>query len=275
MMIFTERLRIYFKTRLSCIVCQKHNYAEAKFVHGTFERLLDLMSLYHGLSKPVKYHDDHHHRHHELDVVDAELLRIWDNMSALVYEVHRDVTASRATRSRIFLFIGLLNLLASICGVLMSVFGADFANIPAVPGFIIDVNGRFSNDLLIGEGLFALAEAFGWGYAYHMTYFLFVEEADPGCGLQDFDHVYSRYHQLRYFKSLMYNGEVKPATAKYFVAEWKRELWVALHCLLSTKEGTRLGDTIDMFVTLAHYRLDRLMAITSFSCDHEPEVDCA
>ena len=69
-------------------------------------------------------------------------------------------------------------------------------------------------------------------------------------------NLFLRYHQLRYFKSLMYNGEVKPATAKYFVAEWKRELWVALHCLLSTKEGTRLGDTIDMFVTLAHYRLD-------------------
>ena len=68
---------------------------------------------------------------------------------------------------------------------------------------------------------------------------------------------YVRYQQLRSFKSLMYNGEVKPAAAKYFVAEWRRELWVALHCLLSTREGTRLGDTIDMFVTLANYRLDK------------------
>ena len=77
------------------------------------------------------------------------------------------------------------------------------------------------------------------------------------CCHKDNKMFYVRYQQLRSFKSLMYNGEIKPATAKYFVAEWKRELWVALHCLLSTKEGTRLGDTIDMFVTLANYRLDR------------------
>jgi len=259
MIIFTERLRIYFKSRLSCIVNKKHKYAEAKFIHGTFERLLDLISLHHELTYKDHDHHHHNHHHHDLDVVDAELLRIWDNMSVLVYEVHRDVTASRATRSRIFLFIGLLNLIASIFGVLMELSLGDFANIPAIPGFspFINVNGRFSNDFLVGEALYVLAESIGWGYAYHMTYFLFVEEADPGCGLKEFDHVYSRYQQLRSFKSLMYNGEVKPAAAKYFVAEWRRELWVALHCLLSTKEGTRLGDTIDMFVTLANYRLDR------------------
>ena len=27
---------------------------------------------------------------------------------------------------------------------------------------------------------------------YYMTYFLFLEEADPGCGLVDLDDVYSR-----------------------------------------------------------------------------------
>ena len=55
----------------------------------------------------------------------------------------------------------------------------------------------------------------------------------------------------------MSTGQVRPRVAKYFVAEWKRELGVALHCLLTTKEGTGLRDTIDMFVTLANYRLDR------------------
>ena len=47
----------------------------------------------------------------------------------------------------------------------------------------------------------------------------------------------------------------RPAVVKYFVSEWRRELGVALNCLLTQKEGLRLLDTMDMFVTLANYRL--------------------
>ena len=31
-----------------------------------------------------------------------------------------------------------------------------------------------------------------WGYSYSMTYFLFLEAADPGCGALDRDDVYSK-----------------------------------------------------------------------------------
>ena len=55
---------------------------------------------------------------------------------------------------------------------------------------------------------------------------------------------------------LLSTGQVKPAMVKYFVAEWRRDLGVVLHCLLSTEEGLRLGDTMDMFVNLANSRLD-------------------
>jgi len=261
-LILSERLRLVFRSRLNCIVGKRKQYPEAEFVHGTFERILDLINLHHRVNTPVRQETG-------LDLLDAELRRIWDNLPVLVEEVHSDVTASRANRSRIFVFIGLLNLIASIFGVLMELCGAEYANIPGIPGgapfidainsnlktFIVD--GRFSNDFVLGEGFYAVAEFFGWGYSYHMTYFLFVEEADPGCGLEEMDNVYSRYQQLRSLQVLMSTGEVSPEVAKYFVAEWKRELGVAFHCLLTTEEGTGLSDTIEMFVTLANYRLDR------------------
>ena len=43
---------------------------------------------------------------------------------------------------------------------------------------------------------------------------------------------------------------------RYFVADWRRELGVALHCLLNTEEGLRLGDTMDVLVNLANSGLD-------------------
>ena len=32
-----------------------------------------------------------------------------------------------------------------------------------------------------------------WGYGYSMTYFLFLEAADPGCGSLDREDVYNKY----------------------------------------------------------------------------------
>ena len=43
----------------------------------------------------------------------------------------------------------------------------------------------------IGGTLFSFAPL-SWGYGYWMTYFLFLESADPGCGPLDRDDVYSK-----------------------------------------------------------------------------------
>ena len=51
-------------------------------------------------------------------------------------------------------------------------------------------------------------------------------------------------------------GEVSKIVLRYIVEEWRRELGVALHCLLKTEDGTTLLDTLDMFVRLANTRLD-------------------
>merc|ERR1719481_1470243 len=92
-LILSERLRLVFRSRLNCIVGKRKKYPEAEFVHGTFERILDLIKLHHRVNTPVQQETG-------LDLLDAELRRIWDNLPVLVDEVHSDVTASRANRSR-------------------------------------------------------------------------------------------------------------------------------------------------------------------------------
>ena len=65
-----------------------------------------------------------------------------------------------------------------------------------------------------------------------------------------------RYQGLASLQVLMSTGQVRAPAVRYFVAEWRRELGVAVHCLLSTEEGTKLADTMDMFVNLVNSRLD-------------------
>jgi len=258
MAILSQRLRTDFNSRLGCIVHKKGKYKEAEQVHNVFERMLSLISLHHHLTGPDPGQED-------IAVLDQELRQLWDRIPVLVEEVHEAVTISRANTAKVYFFVGLLNLGGLISGALLQATPIDITGTPpvaAAPGAFfgnvanITTGGQFSNEFYVGEGLLVAGQIFGWGYGYTMTYFLFMQDADPGCGLLDLDNVYSRYQRLSSIEVLLSTGQVKPATVKYFVAEWRRELGVALHCLLSTEEGVRLGDTLDMFVNLANSRLD-------------------
>ena len=44
--------------------------------------------------------------------------------------------------------------------------------------------------------------------------------------------------------------------ARRLVRRWRREVRGALHCLLATREGALLADTIDMWADLALARVD-------------------
>ena len=55
---------------------------------------------------------------------------------------------------------------------------------------------------------------------------------------------------------LLSTGQARKPVVRHIVGEWRRELGLALHCLLTQEEGNLLGDTLDMFVTLANTRLD-------------------
>eukprot|EP00092_Neocalanus_flemingeri_P034438 GFUD01037447.1.p1 GENE.GFUD01037447.1~~GFUD01037447.1.p1 ORF type:complete len:328 (+),score=86.71 GFUD01037447.1:350-1333(+) len=264
MSVLTARLRTDFNSKLGCIVHKKGKYKEATQVHAEFEKMLGLITFHHLLSSPVPGQAD-------LLTLDQEMGSIWIQVPLLVEEAHAALTTRRANTAAIVFFVGLLNLLGAISGNLMIIFpllknGDIEAGLGPGGGIIeprsvdepigdVDENPRFPNYLKHGEASL-IAGMNGWGYGYYMTYFLFLEEADPGCGLVDLDDVYSRYQQLSSIEVLLSTGLRRSAVVRHLVREWRRELEVSLHCLLSVEEGNMLGDTLNMFVSLANTRLD-------------------
>ena len=262
MIIFVESIRLDFKSRLSCIVDEKSGYSEAEEIDETFERLLDLISLHHHLAGPGQHVNDK-------DALDAELVIIWDSLPAQIQEVHAAVTVNRAYNARVIFVIGILNLTGAICGVFIEKLsayeyfpmGASFLKKSGRPTFM---NSNYASNSSIvsgglGSGFYALSEFVGYGFAWSMPYLLFIEEADPGCGQKSkVQKIFKKYEDLRnlHDRAIGQDWQNVPDMIKYYVEDWRRDLRVSLHCLLTTKEGFRLRDTIDMFVNLANYRLD-------------------
>ena len=198
MVVLSERLRTDFNLRMGCIVYKKGNYKEAEQVHSVFERMLSLISLHHLLTGPDPVKED-------VAVLDQELRQLWDRIPVMVEEVHDEVTIRRANTASIYFFVGLLNLGGLISGALLQATPIDLLNTPpavAFPGSFLGnvanltTGGELSNEFYVGEAFLTAGQVFGWGYGYTMTYFLFMEEADPGCGLMDLDSVYSRCESL-------------------------------------------------------------------------------
>jgi hypothetical protein len=213
MFILSEKLKVDFNSRLSCIVYKRGEYKEAAQVHSMFEKMLRLINLHQLLTSSGPAGRD------DILALDQELRQIWARVPLLVEEAHAAVSTRRANTAGINIFVGVLNLLGAISGVLLNI-PTNLTRVPelgAFPGAIVEnaqdivTNGRFSNDLLLGEAAFIAGQAVGWGYGYTMTYFLFLEEADPGCGLIDLDDVYSRLDDFQTFKifSHKYSKELK------------------------------------------------------------------
>ena len=76
--------------------------------------------------------------------------------------------------------------------------------------------------------------------------------------LEQTDIICPRYQQLSSVRVLISSGQVTKEVVRYFVKQWRRELEVSLHCLIKEKEGNKLSDTMDMFITLVNIRLDMI-----------------
>ena len=224
MAILSEKLRVDFRDELGCIVHKQGDYKEARHVQTQFNKMLRLINLHYQLSSPVPGPAD-------LLALDQELASIWVQIPLLVEEAHADVTSRRAYTAAIYFLIGLFNVFGAVNGAMIFVVrksdnlvGEDIEPVinqttdvpPGVPPLMAEVSVNLGGEdielvinqptdvptpmeevpikhLLIGNALIGLGQGFGWGYGYYMTYFLFMEEADPGCGLVDMDDVYSRY----------------------------------------------------------------------------------
>jgi len=236
MLILSERLRTDFNSRLGCIVHKKGDYKEAEQVYSEFKRLLGIINLHHQLTVPDQNQEE------DIGVLDQELRRLWDFIPIMVPDVHGAVTERRANTLRISFLLGILNLLGAICGTLLNLISstatlAGTTNTTAPPPPL---------------PMFGIAIGLG----YSASHLLFMEEADPGIDMEELDNVNRRYQGLASLQALLCSGQVREPALRNFVGDWRRELGATLYSLLSTEDGIRLGDTMDMFVNLANSRLD-------------------
>jgi len=262
--ILVEKVSRDFNAKLSCIVNQRSNYKEAALAAQAFESMIFLTSL-HGQLSDVPPLDQ---TTRDISLLDSELLNLWAEIVLITDQVYNEVASRKAHTAVVYVFIGFLNVIGTVGGLMMYGSIAETALTPLQPQPVPDTAQVFQDVLQwilsdgvdshfirsIGGTLFSLAPL-SWGYGYWMTYFLFLESAEPGCGPLDRDDVYSKYIQLSSLRDLLDTGISIPAV-KYFLEEWRREMSAGLYCLLSTDEGVILGDSINMFYNFALTRLD-------------------
>jgi len=242
--ILTEQLRVEFKSKLGCIVGKRSSYSEAEKIVSDFEKVLKLMELF----QLVENNQISSNSNNDSLLIDQELSIIWNSLPNEVVSTYDQVTIERAYTAKVYFFVGLLNLSGAIFGILTQV--DAFIDLDTLELASVTSGIPFNPEFLPNS-----QRSIGWGYSYSMTYFAFLEEADPGCGLEDFNNLNSRYYALDSIGSLMKSNTTTPAQVKYFVNQWRRDANVALHCLLTTEEGSYLSDRLDMFVNLVEARL--------------------
>ena len=211
--ILTERFQRDYNRRLGCIINMKSSYKEASRVFKSIQSLSFLVHLHNeiqGSNIPEGPTD-------VLDL-DLELEFMWGDIILLTDQVYDEVTSRRAHTAVVYVFIGFLNVMGMV-GVNIfyySVIEDHFNKIKLDGGLVKDMDFKdeessvklevMVQDILkwilsdgvdshfiqsVGATIF-FAAPFAWGYGYWMTYFLFVESADPGCGAVDRDDVYNR-----------------------------------------------------------------------------------
>jgi len=266
-LIFSEKLRREFNTRLGPIVNKRADFKEAELVQLNFNEMMNLVN-YHNQVSPDSIPPGNPAS--DLHLLDAELRNLWGEIRDLVLETHAEVSARRAETAAIFIFIALLNIGGMLGGVFLAQAKAKteidtMGTLPKpldVSEKLTEVANWLSMDEFpsiyvkeIGGACLTLAPL-GWGYSYSFSYLLFVEQYEPGCGALELDDVYVRYFKFSDFGDLFRGQPVSVQKLRWELESWQRELRLGLHCLLHTKEGGRLSDTINMFYILASARLD-------------------
>jgi len=113
-----------------------------------------------------------------------------------------------------------------------------------------------------------------WGYGYWGPFLLTLEDAEPDCGVKDFNRVVAEYSFItsldqvygdNYSSNKYTNPDNEPELRRYYVGEFGRKLKLALHCITSqgesVAEARSLVALIDKYVKLADQRLDYTLSI--------------
>lgn len=124
--------------------------------------------------------------------------------------------------------------------------------------------------LSVGDQLSFAAQA-SWGYGYWGPFLLDLNDADPGCGVEDFNRVVAEYsfitslHQT-YGNDISQGGyasgqaDDRPELRAYYLAEFGRKLKLELHCITSqagsSSEASKVVSLIDKYVKMGQERLE-------------------
>ena len=184
-------------------------------------------------------------------------------------ETHTEVSARRAETAAIYIFVALLNIAGMIGGIFYASGRVqnilDQENLEEKEDLydkLVDVANWVVMDdhpsLYVKQlGGTAWTMSFlGWGYSYTAPYLLFLEHYEPGCGSLELDDVSAKYFQLSSVKAALAGRGGSVVRLRWDLHNWSRDLRLGLHCLLVTREGARLEETIQLFLQLASARLD-------------------
>ena len=262
-LILVEKLRRDFNTRLKPVVSKSEQNREAFLVQQTFTEMLALVSYHSELSPgpPPTARD--------IQLLDEELEATWREIRELVEETHTEVSASRAEKAAINIFLALLNAAGMLGGIFFAIgtvqttLEREKLEEKADPyDSLVDVANWLVMDdhpsLYVKKagGTALVLATLAWGYSYTFFYLLFLEHYEPGCGLMELDDVSARHLQLSSVRDALTGRGGSVIRLRWDLENWRRDMRLGLHCLLSTREGGRLADTIDIFYSLASARLD-------------------
>jgi len=124
--------------------------------------------------------------------------------------------------------------------------------------------------LSVGDQLSFAAQT-SWGYGYWGPFLLDLNDAEPGCGVEDFNRVLAEYsfitslHQT-YGSDISTGGyasgqaDDRPELRAYYLAEFGRKMKLELHCITSqagsSSEASKVVNLIDKYVKMGQERLE-------------------
>ena len=258
--VMLERLRRDFTVRLDCVVGRAGEFRGAARVATAWQHLLGLVELHQqlGVTQPGPGPA-------ELAALDTELQQLWTDLPATVASVHSRVVTFRIRDNVLVVLRAVLSLLGTISHVVLQAASVKEGDaVEAGPAGETGLPqpqqqqggaGEESKQVKLGEALLVAAPLF-WGFGFGMPWLVFyLQPVYPECGVGVTTAVQARYLGLGSVRDLLAGGNTR-LEVRYMLNSWRRELDLALHCLITSREGVELRSHLDMFDSLVKTRLN-------------------
>ena len=258
--VMLERLRRDFTVRLDCVVGRAGEFRSAARVATAWQHLLGLVELHQqlGVTQPGPGPAD-------LTALDTELQQLWTDLPATVASVQSRLVTRRVRDNVLVVLKTILSLLGTISHMVLQAASvkegdaveagpAGETGIPQPQPQQGGAEEEETKPVKLGEALLVTAPLF-WGFGYAGFGLVFYMPVYSECGVGVATAVQARHTGLGSVRDLLAGGNTR-LEVEYMLNSWRRELDLALHCLLTTKDGAELRSHLDMFGSLVKTRLN-------------------